>query len=70
MKTAIHHLETRYGFEYGSCRVERMCSDEKKGWVILNVFTPKVKDGVQIYVTKTGKIRVYAKGGEWLPKKS
>lgn len=60
----IKFEETRYGFKFGSAEVGRMCSDEKKGWVILRVDTPK-DNGIQIYVTKTGKIRIHDKNGEW-----
>jgi hypothetical protein len=34
-----------------------MCSDEKKGWVIVGVTTKKQR--IQIYITKTGKVRVF-----------
>ena len=61
-----HYRETRYGFEYGSAKITRLFSDDKKGWVTLEVKTPKQE--IQIYVTRTGKIRVHGKG-EWFPKK-
>lgn len=62
----IHYAETKYGFDYGSAKIERCCSDEKKGWVLLKLTTPKHKDGLQIYVTKTGKIRIHDENGrEW-----
>lgn len=61
----MHFKETQYGFEYGAAQVTRMFSDEKKGWVTLGVLTPK-KD-LQVYVTKTGKVRVFDNGGEWTP---
>ena len=51
------YAETKYGFRYGSAEVTRICSDEKKGWVIVEVRSPK--SDVQVYVTKTGKIRVF-----------
>ena len=53
----INYAETKYGFRYGSAEVARICSDEKKGWVIVEVSSPK--GDVQVYVTKTGKIRVF-----------
>ena len=59
--------ETAFGFKYGAAIVERACSDETKGWVILMVRTPKYPDGLQLYVTKTGKVRVHAAGQEWKP---
>lgn len=52
-----HYRETSYGFEYGSAKIERAHSDKKKGWVVLLLSTPKRKQ-IQIYVTKTGKVRV------------
>jgi hypothetical protein len=61
----MHYLETRYGFEWGAAKIERLFSDEKKGWVTFAIKTPK-KD-LQVYVTKTGKIRIHGKAGigEW-----
>ena len=53
----IDYTETKYGFRYGSAEVTRLCSDEKKGWVVIEVRSPKTD--VQVYVTKTGKIRVF-----------
>lgn len=59
----IHYKETEYGFQYGAAEVTRICSDEKKGWVVLGVKTPK--QDIQVYVTKTGKIRIHENGKEW-----
>lgn len=56
---------TQYGFDWGPVQIERWCSDEKKGWVVMGIKTPKYKTGLQIYVTKTGKIRIYDGGKEW-----
>jgi hypothetical protein len=61
----MHYKETRYGFEYGAAKVNRVFSDEKKGWVALEIKTPKHKHGLQIYITKTGKVRIHSDGGEW-----
>lgn len=58
----IPFRETEFGFDYGAAKITRMCSDEKKGWIILRVETPKTD--VQIYVTKTGKVRVCNEQGE------
>ena len=49
--------QTQYGFNWGSAEVERMMSDEDKGWVYLGVKSPRW--AVNVYVTKSGKIRVY-----------
>lgn len=62
----IHYAETKYGFEYGSITIERCCSDEKKKWVVLMLKTNKYPNGIQIYATKTGKVRISNYGGkEW-----
>jgi hypothetical protein len=61
----MHYKETKYGFEWGAAKVERLFSDEKKGWVVLEIKTPKHKHGLQIYVTKTGKVRMRSAVGEW-----
>lgn len=64
----MHYIETKYGFEYGAVRVERLFSDEKKEWVTLAVETKKTK--LQIYVTKTGKVRIHGDNRiEWKPTK-
>jgi len=54
---SIHYEETQYGFDYGAAKVNRLFSDEKKGWVVIGVDTPKGQ--TQVYVTKTGKVRVF-----------
>ena len=59
-----HYQETEYGFEYGAAKVSRMTSDKQKGWIILQIETPKSPD-IQVYVTKTGKVRIYDSQGEW-----
>jgi hypothetical protein len=53
----MHYQETQYGFEYGAVDVSRMCSDEKKGWVVIRLKSPRGE--VQVYVTKTGKMTVH-----------
>jgi len=62
----MHYQETKYGFEWGAAKVQRYFSDEKKGWVTLGIETPKHKRGLQIYITKTGKVRIHSDGGEWI----
>ena len=63
----MNYSETRYGFTYGPVTIERCISDEKKGCVVLRLQTDKHRYGndIQIYATRTGKVRVYGKGGEW-----
>jgi len=62
----INYEETQYGFKYGSADVSRIACDEDKGWVVVGVKSPKSE--VQIYITKTGKIRVFDGNGsfEWI----
>ena len=57
MNEAIPYCETAFGFDYGAASVTRCFSDRTKGWVVLAVDTPR--DNIQVYVTKTGKIRVF-----------
>jgi len=61
-------LEQReFGFIYGPAEVTRIASDDEKGWVVLGIVTAKTE--LQIYATKTGKVRVYTYGGrEWKEK--
>jgi len=47
---------TSYGFRWGPANVERLASDDKKGWVLMAIQSAKSR--IQVYVTKTGKIRV------------
>ena len=61
----IKYDETAYGFEYGAAAVERVCADEKKGWVVISVKTPKCE--LEVYVTKTGKVRIHDKSGVVYP---
>ena len=60
--------ETPFGFQWGAAKVLRGFYDEEKDWVTLLLETKKYPQGIQIYVTKTGKVRVYCDKGEWLPK--
>lgn len=63
----IPFKETKFGFIYGSLKLERHISDDKKGWVVIGAQTKK--SNLQIYATKTGKIRIHDENGvEWLPK--
>ena len=55
---------TKYGFNWGAASVERMANDLNKGWVSIAVNSPKPKESLSIYVTKTGKIRVWKNGVE------
>ena len=67
----IHYQETTYGFEFGSAKVERIFSDKAKGWIVIGIETPKhPKHSFQVYITKTGKIRIFDKDGEWFSLRS
>jgi len=63
----MHYAETKYGFDWGCAKITRCFSDEKKGWVTFLLETPKHKGGksLQIYVTKSGKVRIHDARGEW-----
>lgn len=65
--------ETPYGFRYRSATVERLMSGDKKGWTLLGLSTPRHGPGkklprFEIYVTKTGKVRIFCGPVEWGPK--
>ena len=49
--------DNQYGFDWGCAKFQRCCSDDKKGWTVTAIETPKTK--LQIYITKTGKIRIH-----------
>ena len=71
MSSSIHYAETQYGFDWGSAKISRCMSSQKKGWVVLFLETPKHKqcNALQIYVTKSGKVRIHGAHGEWLEAK-
>lgn len=63
----IPYGELPWGFQFGSAVITRTCSDQKKGWVVITLDTPK--GSWDLYVTKTGKVRIYNKQtGEELTK--
>lgn len=55
---------TEYGFQFGAALVER-CTELRKGSVVVTVTTPKGR--LDVYVTRTGKTRVFSDGQEWKP---
>jgi hypothetical protein len=67
MNQVEHHKDDAFGFEWGPARVVRICSDKNKGWVRLGIQTQKFKGGnfIEIYITKTGKVRIACPRGEW-----
>ena len=68
MTKDIHYKETKYGFDFGAAQITRMFSIDKTKSVTIGLETPKYKGnkGLQIYVTKTGKVRVFDSRGEWM----
>lgn len=58
---------TQYGFEWGPVEIERACSDSRRGWAVLLIKTKKHPNGIQVYVTKSGKVRVHSDAREWTP---
>ena len=68
-KKQMHYKETKFGFEYGNAKIQRLFSDEKKGWVTISIESEKYKGNnhIQVYITKTGKIRIHSREGEWFP---
>jgi hypothetical protein len=67
----MHYKELECGFEYGDARVFPLTADNKKGWVIITVETSKYKgcEAIEVYVTRTGKVRVFSVDGEWTVRK-
>ena len=66
---SIAGRNTQYGFEWGAASIVRGFSDEKKGWVTMILTTSRHPKGLQIYVTKTGKVRIHSETVEWKPSK-
>lgn len=64
----IHFKDLQYGFEYGSARIVRHFTHDN-GAVTIGLETPKHSgnQALQIYITKTGKVRVFSPdAGEWI----
>ncbi len=61
--TKITGKLTQYGFEWGAATCTRLFSDDKAGWVTIWIKTPK--EDLQVYVTRTGKVRIHGVEGEW-----
>jgi hypothetical protein len=68
----MHYKETPFGFEWGNAKMIRHFQDEKRGWVYLGIETSKYRGHkrLSIYVTKTGKIRIFSDQQEWFPKEA
>lgn len=64
--SVIPCLTTDFGFIFGAATVTRLCSDKRKAWIVIGITTPKYPPhGIQIYVTKSGKVRITDERGEW-----
>ena len=50
---------TEFGFKFGDALVERVHKDKDKGWTIISIKTSRKNQELQVYVTKTGKVRVF-----------
>ena len=60
---SVEYRETQDGFVYGVAEIERLHS-VGRSWVLMALKTPKVE--LQLYITKTGDVRVTTVGGgEW-----
>ena len=59
----INLKNTQFGFIWGPVEVERLHSDVKRGCIFLGIQTPKYLRSqgkeIGVYVTKTGKVRIY-----------
>ena len=64
----INRTRTEWGFHFGAAEVSAICCDDAKGWTLIGVESPKSK--LQIYTTRTGKIRVFKDGKELFPKET
>ena len=62
---AIHFKEIDYGFEYGNAVITRIHSDDKRGWVLLNIKTDRHE--LSVYVTKAGRITITDGYDEYKP---
>lgn len=61
----VPHEWTSTGFKYGAAEVTRIASDEKRGWVVLEVQSTSGRDCIQVYMSKTGRsVRVHWNGRE------
>ena len=59
----MHYKETKYGFEWGVAKIERLISD--KGRVVMKLETPRAL--LEVSITKTGLVRIFDRknAAEW-----
>jgi hypothetical protein len=70
VKTWLAYVrQTDYGFRWGAACIQRAFSDDRRGCVTLTIETPKHTghNSLQVYVTRTGKVRIHDSRGEWSP---
>lgn len=69
----MHFKVTDHGFEWGSANIFRLAHCDKKGWIVVGIDSAKMakagkpkkhKHGLQVCVTRTGKMRVFLDGAE------
>ena len=60
-----------FGIQWGAATLNCLFSDKNTQSVTFGLYTHKREgnDMIQIYVTKTGKVRIHDKNGEWMPPK-
>ena len=58
----MKHKTTKHGFEWGDVKIKRLWACEKRGCVMIALTTSKRK--IEIYITKTGKVRIWSKDDE------
>jgi hypothetical protein len=63
----MNFAHTKYGFAWGGLTIERLASDDKTGWVVIALNTDKAK--LQIYVSKSGIVRISENGAVVYEKK-
>ena len=66
MSSGVNRRETAYGFIYGAADVRRMF-ETTNGAVVIGIATPR--RGVEVYITRTGMVRVFTGRDEWTPPK-
>jgi len=52
----INYKETDYGFIFGSAEITRRIFDSSRGWVLIELKTPK--RNIQLYITKAGEVKI------------
>ena len=55
MKNRLPYQETMYGFRWGAATVVRIASDGNRGWVALEIQSPK--ESLRVRITKSGLLR-------------